>query len=214
MVGLHGLQQIAALCVVLGGAVGHAWAQEALRYGLSAGGNLSSYVALDRHQTSSVPRVGGQVEAFATLRLWRGLYCQPELGFSLHRSLVTPSAGQTVGEEVLTTAAIGLPVLFLWGVGLGSGTLWCGGGPYVSWGFRAELGGADQYADPYTPRPQHMHAWDVGVKALVAYEFSFRMRLGLTAQLGFLDQNPPHYIGGGAHRALFAAIGVEGGYVF
>ncbi len=171
--------------------------------GIRAGANYTTILGKSNagSDLSNDYKLGYHAGITADLYVFPGFYLQPGL-------IYTTKGAQKDENNIKasnTISYVELPVNVLLKLGMGSGKLLLGAGPYAAYGIsgnqKVEIGSTTTElkanftntitaADFLNGNFYNVRRWDYGVNALAGYEFAGGFNFHLNAQLGLKEINP------------------------
>ena len=169
------------LVLAIGIASSQSYAQTT--FGIKAGANISNYIMKDMGDMKSTMGVGAYVGGFTKIAFSDLFSLQPELLFQLQNSKLEQSG---VKSDIQTWAMeIPIHAMFTFKSG-DTDKAYLGIGPYGRLGFSAKDRTAN--VNRYKGDNSIMDRGDVGVSALIGYEFGFGMQINASYKYGLINQ--------------------------
>lgn len=152
--------------------------------GIKAEANMSNFLLSDMDGVESTMKVGPNLGGFLKIEFNDNFAIQPEMMF-FYRNAEQKTA---VGKDDFQQWGMQIPVYAVGQTNMGAGKAYIGVGPYVGFGFNAEMkdAGTDLYKE--VGGSKVMNRWDFGAGAMVGYEFSNRIQINAGYQIGLIDQ--------------------------
>lgn len=170
---------VLGIILILGVGI-HQVEAQTVSYGVKANGNLSNFILDDMKGVSSNMGFGASLGSFVKFDVMEHFAIQPEL-FIHYQSSELKEAGKKRDYEYWGIEA---PVYAMgqWKTG-SNDRFYVGAGPYVGYGFSSKLKSPE--LNLYK-KDKHQH-WDLGIGALIGYEFSNHIQINASYKIGFLD---------------------------
>ena len=152
-------------------------------FGIKAGANISNYIMKDMGDIKSTMGAGAYVGGFTKIAFSDLFSLQPELLFQLQNSKLEQSG---VKSDIRTWGMeIPIHAMFTF-KSVNNDKAYLGIGPYGRLGFSAK----DRTANVnfYKGDNSMMDRGDVGVSALIGYEFGFGMQINASYKYGLINQ--------------------------
>lgn len=193
---------ILSLALMIGLGATHSYAQTT--FGVKAEANISNYILSDMGGAKSKMGVGANIGGFVNFQINNWFAIQPELMFTLQNSKLEQgnidSKVRGFGMEVPVYAMFGLQ-------SANGGRAYIGVGPDFRLGFSAKDRTSD--INLYKGSGHLLQRGDVGVAAIIGYEFSNRIQINATYKYGLLNQ-----VNSGSGTMQNQAISLGLGYRF
>ncbi len=159
-------------------------AQTQLSYGVKGGMNLSNFILTDLDAQKSTMKPGASLGGFLKVDLHPNFAIQPEVSFFYKSSKMEIGAL----EDDFRQWGMQIPVYAVGQMPTANGRAYFGVGPYVGVGFDARYKDADKDLYEEVNDAAAMNRWDVGVGAMLGYEFKNGVQINAGYQIGFINQ--------------------------
>lgn len=175
---------ILLLSMVLALGLTTANAQNKTTYGVKVGANFSNFVLTDLPTQKSSMKAGADLGGFMNINVHPNISIQPEVKFFYRSS----KAEMGPAEDTFKQWGMQIPVYALGQTELGNGKFYGGVGPFLGVGFDARYDASDLNLYEKKEDKAILNRWDLGIGALIGYEFSNGCQINVEYQYGFIDQ--------------------------
>ena len=159
-------------------------AQTHLSYGVKTGMNLSNFILTDLDSQTSSMKAGASLGGFMKIDLHPNFAIQPEMSFFYKTSKM--EVGKL--EDDFRQWGMQIPVYAVGQMPTANGKAYFGVGPYLGIGFDARYKDADKDLYEKVNDVAAMNRWDVGLGAMLGYEFKNGIQINAGYQFGFVNQ--------------------------